>query len=524
MPESATGLSDGAAADCTATDSQHIPAWALLIPAVLAAGLVLIATRADPLLSPDSITYLSVADHVRSGHGLSDFTGHPLAVFGPVFPLLLAPGGRSLVWATIIGALSLAVGSLLMGVLMQRRVRPAIAVAAAFAFAASEGFVRMASVVWSEAPYAALAIGTLVVLSRRPVTDRTALIGGLLAGFGFLTRYAGIGLIATGAVMVAASVWPDDRRTLYRRIAVYGVAAVGISSLWIIRNLIESGQPLGPRFEGGASEPLSQTIRLALIGTGHIVAGDGWSESAMVRIGTAVIVAVAVLLLVALRSRNAVALDLGMAAFALTSFLVPIVARRATANDIELRVMSPMLIPLVYVAMVTFDRLCTRRVVALAGTALLGWWMYQGVALATRFPDLAPGGAGYKPQFAPQLYDAIDALPDDARVLTNNPQRVWWFTDRDPTLMGFTRPRPGNSHYPLDAADTVQEACSGHAYLAWFDSLQNAGASPAERRPDLGALVDLQLELSVPHGALYRLTPLDPAQCRRSSGDAARQG
>ena len=55
-------------------------------PPVLAAALVLIATRADPLLSPDSITYLSVADHVRSGHGLTDFTGKPLAVFGPVYP------------------------------------------------------------------------------------------------------------------------------------------------------------------------------------------------------------------------------------------------------------------------------------------------------------------------------------------------------------------------------------------------------------------------------------------------------
>ena len=170
--------------------------------------------------------------------------------------------------------------------------------------------------------------------------------------------------------------------------------------------------------------------------------------------------------------------------------------------------MSPMLIPVIYFAGVTFDRLCTAAPLAVAGTALLGWWMYQGVAFAGRFPDLAPGGAGFKPQFSPQLYDVIDALPADATILTNNPQRVWWFTDREPTLMGFTRPRPGNSHYPLDAAHTVQEACSGHAYLAWFDSLQNAGDGPAERRPDLAALVDLQLEsLGAGGGVLYRLAP-----------------
>ena len=486
----------------------------MLVAPLVAAVLVLIATRHDPLLSPDSITYLSAADHVRAGHGLTDFTGKSLAVFGPIFPLLLAPGGRSLVWATVVGATSIAAGSALMAVVLKRRVRPVTVLAGALAFGASHGFVRMASVVWSEAPYAAIALAMLVVLTRRPITTRTAGLGGFLAGVGFLTRYAGVGLIATGAVIVAASAWRAvDRVALVKRLGAFAAGAFGISAVWIVRNLIEGGQPLGPRFEGGASEPLSQTIRLALIGTGHIVAGDGWSESAKARIGTATVMALVALAALALRSRRNLILDLGITAFAVTSFVVPIIARRATANDIELRVMSPMLIPVIYFATVTLDRLCTRRVTAIAGIALLGWWMYQGVALAARFPDLASGSAGYKAQFAPELYDIIDNLPADARILTNNPQRVWWFTHREPTLIGFTRPRPGNSHYPLDAAHTVLEACSGHAYLAWFNSLQNAGASPTQRRPDLAALVDVQLESSVPGGDLYRLAPLDASAC-----------
>ena len=502
-----------------------MPRWAILIAGAVAAALVIIATRHDPLLSPDSITYLSVADHVRAGHGLTDFTDKPLAVFGPIYPLLLSPGGRSLVWATMIGAAAIAAGSVLMGLLLRRRVRPAVAVAGALALGASQGLVRMASMVWSEAPYAAIALTMLVVLSRRPMTTRTAAIGGLLAGVGFLTRYAGVGLVATGAVMIAATTWnTDERATLIKRLGAFASSAITISALWVVRNLVKAGQPLGPRFEGGADEPLSRTIHLALVGTGHIVMGDGWSDSAKARIGTAVVIGMAVLVILAVRSRKAVALDLGMATFAATSFIVPIVARMATANDIELRVMSPMLIPLVYLAGVTFDRLFTRRVVALAGTALLGWWMYQGAAFAVRFPDLTPAGSGYKPQFSPQLYDAIDALPANARVLTNNPQRVWWFTDREPTLMGFTRPRPGNSHYPIDPEHTVQEACTGRSYLAWFGGLHNAGDSPIDRRPDLVALVDLQLETSVPGGQLYRIAALDPATCRPDSSEAAGQG
>ena len=231
------------------------------------------------------------------------------------------------------------------------------------------------------------------------------------------------------------------------------------------------------------------------------------------RWGIVIVVAILIVAVLAVRSRKAIPLDIGIAAFAITSFVVPIVARRVTANDIELRVMSPMLIPVVYFAAVLLDRWCTARLVALAGAALLGVWVYQGAAFAARFPDLAPGGSGYKPQFSPQLYDVIDALPPDATVLTNNPQRVWWFTDREPTLMAFTRPRPGNSHYPLDAAHTIEQACSGHAYLAWFGGLQNAGDGPDERRPDLLAVVDLRLERSVPGGQLYLLAPRDSGEC-----------
>ena len=53
------------------------------------------------------------------------------------------------------------------------------------------------------------------------------------------------------------------------------------------------------------------------------------------------------------------------------------------------------------------------------------------------------------------------------------------------------------------------------ALRAWFSALLNAGISPQERRPDLTALVDLELQTSVPGGQLYLLKPLDPTSCRQ---------
>jgi hypothetical protein len=481
---------------------------------LLAAMLVLIATRHDPLLSPDSITYLSAADHIRAGHGITDFTLKPLSVFGPIYPLLLSPGGRSLVWASIVGATAIAAGTALMGTLLRYRVRPIVAIGGALALGASQGLVRIASVVWSETPYAAISLVTMAVLSRKSITTRIAVVGGLLAGVGFLTRYAGLGLIATGAVIVVASTWQHhDRIITLKRTAAFAAGAIAISAVWVIRNLVETGQPLGPRFEGGATEPVTTTIRLAFSGTGNIVFGDGWSSTASSRLGAVVVVAIVIVAALALRGRRSTVLDIGMLAFAITSFVVPIIARRITANDIELRVMSPMLIPVVYFAAVVIDRVCTVRIAAIAGAAAFGWWIYLGAAFAAHFPDLATGSSGSKPQFSPQMYDVIDALPADAIVLTDNPQRVWWFTDREPTLFAFTKPRPGNSHYPLDAAHTVAQACTGHAYLAWFDGLANAGGGPAERRPDLLELVELQQQQAVIGGELYLLAPRDPAKC-----------
>ena len=294
---------------------------------------------------------------------------------------------------------AIAAGSALMWLLLQRRVRPLVAVAGALGLGASQGLVRMASVVWSEAPYVAIALAMMVVLSRSTLTNRSAAAGGLLAGLGFLTRYAAVGLMVSGAVMVLASAWRDaDRAVLTRRFVSFTTAALGVCAVWVIRNLVETGQPLGPRFEGGAHEPLTRTVRLALIGTGNIVMGDGWTEPAMARIGAAIFVAVALMAWFALGSRRATTVDLGVAVFAATSFVVPIVARVVTANDIELRVMSPILIPLVLL------RRC-RRSTGCAPHAASPWQaLHCSVGGCTRAPPSRrvsqiwhPVAAGTKP-------------------------------------------------------------------------------------------------------------------------------
>ncbi|HEY4333301.1 MAG TPA: hypothetical protein VGM78_12050, partial [Ilumatobacteraceae bacterium] len=137
------------------------------------------------------------------------------------------------------------------------------------------------------------------------------------------------------------------------------------------------------------------------------------------------------------------------------------------------------------------------------------------IAMARRVPDMVALGAGSRVMFSAQLYDAIDALPADATVMTDSPQRVWWQTNRNPTLFAFTRPRAGNSNYPLSAKDMLKYACRPDTYLAWFETLGNAGGGPVERRPDLLQVVDLTVTTKVEDGTMYLVTPHDPSQCPR---------
>lgn len=479
--------------------------------ALLGGLLVLVATRKGPLLSPDSITYLSAAQHLRAGERLTDFTGRPLAVFGPLYPILLSVGGRSLLWARLVGASAATVATALMIVLLRRRVPLPAALVGGAAFAASQGLVNVASTVWSESPYLAIALGMLVILTIEPLTPRRAAIGGLLAGCGFLTRYAGAGLILTGAVIIGVASLGHDRLAA-RHLGPYGAAAFGTSALWMARNTWTTGEPLGPRFSGGAHESVRMLTRRTILSVGQLV-DDRSTPTVTALVGVAAVAVVAVATIVVVRRRPLRTADVGVLAFAWSSLIVPIVARVVTASDISPRVMSPMLVPLVYLAVVAIQRAHPWRPAVVAGVVLSGWWMYQGATAAQELPNAVIGAGQARIQAAPELYRLIADLPPTATVLTNNPHSVWWLTGREPTLFAFTRPRAGNSHYPLSATATLTDACRGPTYLAWFERLGNAGKGPGERRPDLTAIVRLTVERQVPGGALYRLTARDAERC-----------
>ena len=481
--------------------------------AVFSGAVILYATRSDPMLSPDSISYLSTAAHLRSGDGFTQFTGEPLTVFGPIMPILLAAGGRSLLWARLVGASAIAIATWLMYILLKRRVHPWVAVVAAAAFGTSQGVVRVGSFVWSEAPYLCIVLAALVVLTGAPLNQRRCAVGGLLCGLGFLTRYAGAGLVVTGMVCVVAASYHLGRAQALRMTGTFFAAATATGGIWVVRNLIETGEALGPRFSGGAADSFEELIRKPIKSLSELIFGDLVDPSRRTTMGLVVLGVLLACAIIALARHSSLTLDLAMLTLAATSLVIPVAARWRTASDIDFRVMSPMLIPVIYVAAAALNRLRAQPVALIIALSAVLWSANEGTSLAQRTPQYLSASVGSRTQYAPALYDLVEALPERAHVLTNSPQRVWWHTDRNPTQFAFTRPRAGNSNYPLSPADTLALACTPDTYLAWFGQLQNAGDGPTERRPDLVKIIDLTLEETVAGGELYLLTAHDSSTC-----------
>jgi hypothetical protein len=479
---------------------------------MLAGLVVLIGTRNDPILSPDSITYISAAESLRSLDGFIDFTGEPLAHFPPIFPLLLVPGGRSLLWASIIGVICSAAIAVLLYNLFELRVRSSAALAGTALYVLSQAAARIESTVWSETPYLMFALATMYVLSRQSPTTRSAAAAGVLAALGFLTRYAGAGLVLTGLVMVVVATM-KNKHHLRRCAIAYLTPPVALASLWIARNLFATGEPLGPHFEGGASESLSLLFRRTARALGRLVIDLDITDSVAEPAGSVVLIGLLAAAIFAFRRNPRNTLDVGMTTFAVTSIVLPVVSRALAGTDVSARLLAPTLIPVVYFAVVAINRLSPNRLllgIAAAGALV---WSAHGIDTALHVPDRL-GGSAANAHFSPQLYPLIADLPPDANVLTNNPQRVWWSARRFPVSFAFTQPKAGNSHFPLSPAETVRRACDADAYLAWFSGLDNAGGvGPAELRPDLAERITLVPIESVPGGQLFELTVNDRDTC-----------
>ena len=252
-----------------------------LLLALGLAGLATVAnvelTRRSPLLTTDSASYLSAAENLASGKGLTTsfndslsvyhpqnvvaFNGRvPFVHFEPLYPLLLAAlhagGLRELTAAHVIGAASLAAIVLLLCALASRAFQGSLPLVLVFIVVtvigpSGKGFVagnlvELSGEVLSEPLFYAFSLGALLTCALFLDNGRSRyLVGTMLLVVGAtLTRYVGASVALAASIAIVSTKALPPRGRVKSAIAVLGVGVITVV-----------GWPVVERWFSGGSSP-----------------------------------------------------------------------------------------------------------------------------------------------------------------------------------------------------------------------------------------------------------------------------
>ncbi len=232
--------------------SDPILAVLLVVAGIAAAAILLAVTRWGIGVSYDSVFYLSAADNLVHGLGLSRLGGGgeiiPLTHFPPLYPLALSIGGwltslSTSVVARWLAAILLACLVALPGFIVRKFTNSAAAgLASALMVLSSPVLFEVGAWAMSEALYLVCLLGSLWLLGSYVASQRWRLLLGaaLLTGAAYATRYVGASLLATGLVVI----WLADSgpwMVKLKRMLGYGAVSGLPAAIWMTRNILLTG-------------------------------------------------------------------------------------------------------------------------------------------------------------------------------------------------------------------------------------------------------------------------------------------
>ena len=455
-------------------------------------------TRHGPGVFPDSVTYLTAGRNVADGRGFIDFTGLPLKVFPPGFPLVATTGDvvgiAPLDTVRIFEALIFGVTVMLASLLFRRHLRSAWVLLGATAFVATlPMLLRTSEVVASDSFFCCITVAFLLVLdslvARRGPATPLLFASGLLGGSSFLIRYAGIAVIAAGIAIVFVASYRRGFGSAIRRTLAFGAVASVMPAAWLIRNANGGTQDLlGPR----AHSPMSplDILRKLLEAFDQVFLPSRVPQSVIV---AAVVLAGGLAGLSVylsrrdrLRKLREILLPIWpLLVFALVFALFLLISEWTTAFDISPRILLPLVVPTVATAAYLIDVLLQsrrpglrRRLVLVAAGGAFALLVVNFVSFA-HWLSADPNAGGYRDDAALTLL--LDRLPRRSVVFSNDPWKVEFLTGREPELLAPMPFRPGFSHRPATVHTVEAAARSGRpTYLVWFPTSPASGtAKPA---------------------------------------------
>ena len=487
--------------------SSILSLWLLMVTGVL---VVLRATPEGLALSDDSIAYIAGARSMLAGQGYREAwlaSNQPVTHFPPAFPFVLTLpgllGADPLNSARYINALLFGLNAGLLGVLAWRMTPSLTAgVVMAALFVLNSELLQVHTTAMSEPLFiflSLLALWTFDLYFERHNHWLWLLFCGTFVGMAYLTRYAGLALVAT--FIVALVILRPDWRKRFVSIGIFLAAVSPWIIGWAIRNRLVAENTTNRvlAWHPITADNLQTGVRVF---SEVFIPIEAWRREMLKQAGLVeamiLIVLVAVLVWVSVKawkyfsepqlvsaeekmdagSREIIPFTSGLYLFAYLASIVAAMTMFDAATKFKLRILSPvfvcLLILLVYLGIWLRNK--NRVAVILLTFALISLAFYKQFITVNQ---LSKGGLGYA---SFQWYDSkameyLSELPEDVMIYTNEPGAVYLYTGRGSYVLpdrfdsATAQMRAG---FEEGVTKMQSEINAGEAVLALFDGGDNA--------------------------------------------------
>lgn len=478
----------------------------------------------------DSLIYVSVADSLVIGDGITTFSGHSSALWPPFYSISIALigllGMDSVYAGLLVNAVAFGFVTLGTGIwLRQYTGSHVLAIGGAVTVMTSYTLTWLSSNVLSESLFICLTLLALAQLGRFIQSEnyrQSAIIwSAIFAALAAVTRYMGITIILAAVILILA----HTRLSLSRRLkyaAVYCGISIAPLISWMIRNWLVIGHPIGNR-----SASSSRTITLAdiLRQIGDVFDlwlfsenSPGWLGVLLVTVvGLMVVVMIRIGLVRQLRNLGPI---LPFALFIVVYLLVfAIVFPFASWASVHDRYISPVYVPVIGVSIVllysAYKSIVWGKWVAVKWMFILvigiGW--FEGVLRTTslnfdetsqRIENRILSVDGYTRNS--EMIDYLIKHPINGRIYSNEAIALFGMAvlyDVDELKRVYFIPEDTD---PRDCLSWVQEIGESDVrpYLVYFFE-ENASEScnPVELQPQSN---NLEFVARTPDGVVYEVT------------------
>jgi hypothetical protein len=472
-------------------------------------GMLLYSTPEGLGLSDDSIGYIAGARSILSGQGYREAwlaSNGPVTHFPPGFSSLLALIGLSgldpLRGARFLNALLFGANAFLLGILGWRMTKSQVAgMVLALLFAVNASLFNAHAVAMSEPLYIFFSLAAFLTFSQyfgaqSDSTHRASdlsdskwlILTGILTAFAYLTRYAGLALLAT--FLVTLILLHDTWKKRLISSVIFIASTLPFLIGWGIRNKIVADNATNRTL---VYHPLTaENIETGIYNISEfLVPVETWRRT-LIKIPNLFFILIAIIaltlliwvvykglkkfLLPATERPEILSFTNGLYIFGYLASIISSMMLFDASTKFKLRILSPVYVALLILLVLLGHwawqkrNILSRGIITLAAILILALSLYDTSTFVTKLHKSGQGYASFK-WYDSEAMDFLSQLPEGTRIYTNQPGPVYLYTGRPsyvlPDLVDAVTGLP-RERYTEGVQALQQDVLSGNAVLALF--------------------------------------------------------